>query len=352
MIKLYHEISDRLNQIDFEAIWHGFHLYPFALYTQHEAIMNGAKFLTPDSFYGNTTIQFEGQQIAIWNIELDLPESLDLLAASLVHEMFHAFQMEHGEQRFPNDLALFASALTPESLAWRIWERQLLADEYSLPKFCSARLAHRNDCITHEEELVETAEGMAQFVEFRVLGQLSDLSLVDSLEKCRMHLRNADLAVDIRRCGYDSGAYMLWEAVESKENIFHVIGQEKKTAFEIILQQISTLPPINRPPEAILKKAVKLLNAQKQRRQAEIDEFYKTTLHRVKGPYQICGYDPMNMWRQENIFFSSSFIALKNKNGEIFHIQGNALLHMESNSVDTVTDYLIPETNFMARSCC
>lgn len=347
MIKLYHEISDRLNKIDFEAIWHGFHLYPFALYTQHEAIMNGVKFLTPDSFYGNTTIWFEGKQIAIWNIELDLPESLDLLAASLVHEMFHAFQMEHGERRFPNDLALFASALTPESLSWRIWERQLLADKFALSKFCSTRLAHRNDCLTHEEELVETAEGMAQFVEFRALGQLSNQSLVDSLEKCKMRLKNADLAVDIRRCGYDSGLYMLWEAVEFKANVFHVIGQEKKTVFEIILQQIPTLPQINRPPEAILKKATELLNEQIQKRQAEIDEFYKTTFRRVKGPYQICGYDPMNMWRQEDTFFSSSFIALKNANDEILNIQGNALFNMEPNSIDTVIDYLIPETNFI-----
>lgn len=30
-----------IGKIDFESIWHGFHLYPFVLYTQDEAILDG-----------------------------------------------------------------------------------------------------------------------------------------------------------------------------------------------------------------------------------------------------------------------------------------------------------------------
>lgn len=39
MKDLYQEVKRRLEKIDFESIWHGFHLYPFALYTQDEAIL-------------------------------------------------------------------------------------------------------------------------------------------------------------------------------------------------------------------------------------------------------------------------------------------------------------------------
>lgn len=345
MIKIYRKVTDLLKKIDFEVLWPGFHLYPFALYTQHETILNGDSFPTPNNFYGNTTIRYNGQQIAIWNIELDPPENLDLLTASLVHEMFHAFQKEQGEQRFPNDLALLAGTLTPETLAWKIWERRLLANEYSFFHFCSVRLEHRNNQHMKEEELIETAEGMAQFIEYRVLSQLSNTSFLKTLKQCQIRLREAKRALDVRRCGYDSGAYMLWRAVESGINIYHIIGQESKTIFEFLSSQITLISRKSYPDATLLDVAAKLLKEQKQQQESEIDAFYHTAYRRMIGPFQIWGYDPINMWRQGDILFSKGFIALKGANSEMLRIRGNALLIMEPNSNNMVIDCLIPKIN-------
>ncbi len=343
MVTIYKEVCKRLEQIDFEALWPQFHSYPFALYTKKEAVMNGVYFSTPASFYGNTAILWNGQRTAIWNIELDPPKSLDHLTADLVHEMFHAFQTERGERRFPNDLTLFAATQTAESLSWKIWERNLLADGAPLPQFCAARLERRNNPLTREEELVETAEGMAQFVELRALGQLSDSLLLDSLERCRMHLRDASRAVDVRRCGYDSGMYMLWRAVESGMNIYHNIGQEVRSVFEFLSHQIPGILHAVLPDESVSKTAAILLRRQRQQQNAEMAGFLQTTPRRVNGPFEICGYDPMNMWRQENILFSRGFVALKNAYGEITPMQGKVLLNMEAGSDHIAVDYFISE---------
>lgn len=345
MVKRYEEVSRRLNQIDFEALWPGFHPYPFALYTQREAILNGERFPTPEGFYGNTTISFGGRQIAIWNIETDSHKNLHSLTAGLVHEMFHAFQMEHGERRYPNDLALFAHAPTPESLAWKIWERSLLADQGAFSAFCTARLEHRNRFAVREEELLETAEGMAQFAEYRALGQLSRPLLLESLEQCRKRLRDASEAADVRRCGYDSGMYMLWRAAECGLNLSHEVGVETKTIFEILSQQTPAVPQSVRPAKEAIQAATQLLKEQKQQRRREIEAFYNVGFHRVNGPFQICGYDPTNMWRQEDVLFSRGFLTLKRTGGEGLNLQGTVLLNMEPNSNNRAIDCLIPEIN-------
>ena len=43
-----------------------------------------------DAFCANTSIVYEGEQIAIWMVQEDLDESV--LTSKIVHEMFHGYQ--------------------------------------------------------------------------------------------------------------------------------------------------------------------------------------------------------------------------------------------------------------------
>lgn len=97
------------------------------------------------------------------------------------------------------------------------------------------------------------------------------------------------------------------------------------------------------PDESVSETAAILLRKQRQQQNAEMAGFLQTTPRRVNGPFEICGYDPMNMWRQENILFSRGFVALKNAYGAITPMQGKVLLNMEAGSDHIAVDYFISE---------
>lgn len=107
MEKLYQQIEHYLQQIDFNQLWEGFHPFPFALYNQEKIILNHEVLPYHSSFRGCTTIKFNEEQIAIWQIsDKEFQTDPRLLTYLIVHEMFHAFQKLNHETRFPNDLVL------------------------------------------------------------------------------------------------------------------------------------------------------------------------------------------------------------------------------------------------------
>ena len=89
LLQLYNTVNTILNTIDFNALFKGFHKYRFALYTSKEIIIDGKVLSYQDSFRGNTAVFYEGEYIAIWNIEFDPIDDPEQLAYCLIHEMFH-----------------------------------------------------------------------------------------------------------------------------------------------------------------------------------------------------------------------------------------------------------------------
>lgn len=339
MEELYSETASRLEKVDFETVWPGFHPCPFALYDRRETVLDDRRFKTPENFYGNTCIFYGGRQIAIWNIELDPPEDPDIFASCMVHEMFHAFQQEKGEMRFPDDLKLLTEKIEIKALSLKIAERQLLADG-NFFGFCAARSARRKISSTHEEEMIETAEGMAQFAEFRALGQLSPALLEEKLKLCRARLKSPEGAAKLRLSGYDSGMYMLWLAVDLGMGIYHFVGRETKSVFEILAEQVKAAKATP-PDEELLAAAAAIIQEHQNLQNAELEEFYKAARRKEEGPFVICGYDPMNFWRQGDILFSRSFVSLHAPGGEVKNIYGKALFNMKSGSSNAVLNYLV-----------
>lgn len=104
MNDVWQKIDSTLNNIEFNKLWKGFKRYKFALYDNEKAYFGDKEVKIDNRFAGNTSIDYEGEQIAIWKVSECELENLDVLAANIVHEMFHAFQIENQEKRFPNEL--------------------------------------------------------------------------------------------------------------------------------------------------------------------------------------------------------------------------------------------------------
>lgn len=89
LLEMYNAVSIILNTIDFGALFPDFRQYQFALYNSREIIIGGKAMPYQDQFRENTSILYEGEYIAIWNMEFDPIEDPEQLAYCLVHEMFH-----------------------------------------------------------------------------------------------------------------------------------------------------------------------------------------------------------------------------------------------------------------------
>ena len=160
----YDRVREQLDRLDFPALWAGFALCPFALYTHDTAVLNGEVMPRPAEFYGNTSVCLQGEYLAIWNMEADPPADAAGLAASLVHEMFHSFQFRCGEQGWPDDLVLAATEPQPAFLALRAQEHRALAGGAPLSEVRALRQSRAalQPELLLEEARMETIEGTAE----------------------------------------------------------------------------------------------------------------------------------------------------------------------------------------------
>lgn len=192
-------IKKVLGQVNPALIWDGFKLYPFAVYNQTEYYLVDP-FHTPvnllkvnptiyrgemdERFLGNTAIAYGDGFIAIWDSRTTGLLEKDQLASMMVHEMFHAYQREKGEQRFPNELLGVSYPLNVENLVLRYIERDLLlkacqsdktAQQLELMANYLQVRHHRHQLIGDAllfEKGIESIEGTAVYVEYHVLQQL------------------------------------------------------------------------------------------------------------------------------------------------------------------------------------
>ena len=108
MKELYSKIYHNLQKIDFESIWHGFSPCEFALYDEHKVYFFDRTQPVDNRFLGNTSIFYDGKPLAIWKVTNPMLQDPILLTAKIVHEMFHSFQKEQHEERFPDDLMMLS----------------------------------------------------------------------------------------------------------------------------------------------------------------------------------------------------------------------------------------------------
>ena len=338
----YDRVSSRLERVDMAALWPGFRRYPFALYDGRNACVAGEVLPRPEAFRGNTAIPWRDGYMAIWDIGQNPMADADALAAGLAHEMFHAHQLTLGETRFPDDLRLLRCPPTAEALALRRREHRLLARAAEHPattEEASGLLAEvlalrrmREQCCPEDARqgfLAETVEGTAEWVGLSALAQLSPEKAAQRLQQVATRMTDAGLhQLDTRRVSYDSGVCLLSLACQAGLPL--PMGQTESVSAQLVAQAASVrLMPL--APEETAYWAA-LLAQQREQRQTLLADFRARPLRQMTGPFLLCGYNPMNMWRQDDSLFGTSFFLLEDGAGWRLPLTGETLLTMAPGS--------------------
>lgn len=351
---LYEQLSERLNRINFDLIWPGFHRYKFAIYTSEKVQFDNKEIPWDDRFIGSTSILYDGYYIAIWDIQHYFIDNdsrdIDILAANIVHEMFHAYQQENNEKRFPKDLVTLKYPKNIENFNLKYEENKILADIFEqkdlnkkrtlLNYFCGIRQKRESligtacEC----EYLTETAEGMAEYAGMLALKMLSQSKYTSKVITYVKLIRDfSAVQLNIRKISYYSGAILLLAVNDMNINIAHSISSENKTVFRIISQLFSPELPDDLHYDDRIKT---VMEETKDLYKKEVTQFLEEKREKQNGDFYICGYDPMNMFRLDNYIFCKTFVRLTDENtNESITFMGKTLLEMQTESVNQVCCY-------------
>lgn len=314
---LFHAVSGLLSSLDYGALWPGFHQFPFALYTDEWVYLADEAIPWDERFLGNTAIPWEGGALAIWRIENPDAESPARLAASMAHEMFHAYQNEQGETRFPDDFTLFSYPDDLSHYTRKHQETQLLADAVltgdraALARFSAIRMERyaRYPAAVWAEMMAETAEGLTQLIEYRAARQM-DPSLFEALQSFSIGALHAtgEAFFSTRSFSYNTGC-CLGLALEAAGIPFeHPLAGETVPLFLRIrptLPPAGTIPPLTNSP---LQSAYAAYATAKQER---FDAFFASATLEHAAACSIVGYDPMNTYRLGDMLLCTHFVALR-----------------------------------------
>lgn len=356
MRELYSKLNDILSKIHYESIWHGFHRYTFALYDDKKVYFQNEVIPYDHRFLGNTSIEYNSEYIAIWNVTNPLSEDFEVLAADLVHEMFHAFQRENNEKRFPSDLLLLNYPDNNENFIVKYCENLLLTKAFAsceiddkrknLTKFIAAR-KYREDLIgdiIKQEYLSETIEGMAEYAGSMALKQISYLKYNSRIKGYINNLQTLDNRFfDTRRMLYYSGALFSILLSELELPFYHSIDKTDTSIFEIASDTASPKKPLVEFNETIMHEMISQYLSNKKQK---FDEFLSSPNDEVTRNSFICGYDPMNMIKMGNKVLCSHFIMLKSsEKDEPEFIKGPIIINLKNGTNNEVQSYIKHRTN-------
>jgi hypothetical protein len=229
-----------------------------------------------DRFVGNTAIDFEGEFIAIWQLNED--SNIDLLVSKMIHEMFHAFQNESKDPRFPNEMqAITQYQYNLEQLNVKLAEHKqivsLIGDfDKDMFKELLRYRYHRKTHWPYEyayESQIEVIEGMAQFVELKALKILNKDLYDQSLKRLMSRIVNPTLFFPIRIISYDVGTLLLVLMTENDLRIPISLEMDKdmSQAYEadqemiqkVLNKTLKNQEPIDERPMVV--KALNIYNA-------------------------------------------------------------------------------------------
>ena len=351
MRELYAKVTGILNRVAFDDIWRGFSKCTFAIYDKTNVYFHDKAISYDRRFLGNTCIEYNGEYIAIWNVENPFLNDPEILAADLVHEMFHAFQQKNHESRFPSDLLLLDYPTDMENCAVKHSENLLLvkaivADDVQAKKilisqFISAR-KYREGLIgdtIKQEYLSETIEGMAEYAGSMALRQISPPKYEKRVGEYVKNLRALDNSFfDIRKISYYSGALFCITLSEAGKDFYHIIGDTELPLFSIAAGTTKPeKPPVEYDVNLLSTEIGHFLNEKKRK----FEEFLLSHHEEIVGSFVICGYDPMNMLKMDDMILCSHFIMLKSEENEApIFIQGPVLVNVKIGSINEVRSYI------------
>ncbi|MET3697783.1 hypothetical protein SAMN05877753_104342 [Bacillus oleivorans] len=351
MRELYANVFHALKDISFNELWPGFSNFTFALYNDQEIYFEDRVIPYESSFIGNTSIQYNGEFIAIWKVENPNLENPLVLAANIVHEMFHAFQYENQETRFPNNLIMLDYPNNLENYQLKFHENKLLVEAYKeRGKDKKAELFRQFIVIRKKREtiigdmiqseyLTETAEGMAEYMGTKTLRHLSPTLFEERMDKFLHILSNPSITLfDIRRMSYYIGTVLCLVLDDLGIPYNHKIGETTETVFKLAEKQIETGNLVYMDMNADPQIDVTYQQYMTSKTQA-FDDFFKKPHIKKVGNYQIYGYDPMNMIKKDNQILCTHFIMLRDKSDHNSFIKGPIVVELVQGSISQATAY-------------
>ena len=386
MKNIYQEVLNRVHSISFETLWAQFKPYEFALYDHESVYFKDDDMPVTEAFMGNTTISYEGRQIAIWQVsESDLLD-LDRLLANLVHEMFHAHQSVCGETRYFSDLVGLSYPMVAKNIAMKHQEFDYLIQAHVthdlhekkrlFKKFVDLReirYAELGDMYNYEKA-IETIEGVAEYIGLTVMRKLNQASYAKRMTEVLKRLSEiSETFLDTRRLCYDSGAliclvadalnipfkealapdldyiyecikrHFLIDNIIAKDNMDEVIMDEDIIDEDIIADTIvseNVLEQVEFEPTAeTLTTIGSLMESYHNKLKTCIESVVLDPKVEVfQGNFSYCGYDPMNFKRFGNYVYHKYFLGVIQENGPQF-LMGTYVTESETEDMTHFTRY-------------
>lgn len=327
----YNQVNEAISSLDFGSIWPGFKPLKFALYDDEKCFFDGHYIEKTDVFCANTSIVYEGEQIAIWMVQQELDNSV--LASKIVHEMFHGYQSIMGWNCWANELeALYHYQYDAENLCLKLRENELLLvlldriDDSALRELLALRKL-RSMKYPYEfsyESKVEEIEGTANYVEWQILKQLDENRANALIEQMRAVMTKPEYLFPIRISSYFTGALMI--------NALRGVGVYRFEAADrpTILSVIKDIEPSNGlfpEKEVVLGSAANALEAFHQATDSIIRSALERDVIVLKGPLELTGVNVYNA-RCLGSFITSTYFVMYRDGNEDKLLQGNFVIKM------------------------
>ncbi|MBN2541148.1 MAG: hypothetical protein JXB08_06465 [Bacilli bacterium] len=341
MNSLYKQLDSFIDLIDFEELYPGFHRFPFALYDSKKIFFKDHDEEWNEHFIGNTVVEWKGQRLAIWNLEYAI-QDLPVFTSKIIHEMFHAYQMEQHEQRFPNEMKGLEYEYVEENMRYKMKETRLLLEAYGAQSrdFFQSALEIRKwrrskfpDSVAYEAG-IEVVEGTAVYVEWKALKQLKRSLPINRYDP----LSNPKYYLPIRSVSYLIGALFLELSDYLNVPLSKSIQYNSKTydlewieSFHI-LESKTILPKID---SSFLNDYFETIKIEKE------------TILKQANCFMVCekiiGFDPMNTNLFENALIAKHFLRVQT--GEnVRNIFGPSVATLDGTKAITVS-YIDPASS-------
>ncbi len=329
---LHAQVKQAILTLDFDAIWPGFRPLRFALYDNERCCFDGRYIDKTDEFCANTSIVYQGEQIAIWMLQEEM--EIPVLASKIVHEMFHGYQNIMGWDCWPNELeALYKYEYNAENLSLKLYENKLLLAllehfDDSIMKELLAHRKRRSMRFPYEfsyESKVEEIEGTANYVEWQALKQLDKNKADEFVKQMYARMTKAEYLFPVRISCYYSGALMI-DVLRHAE--IYSFSATKRPVISSILENVVPSDADYSDKEMILAEIAKTIKGYND----DTDSIIRSSLEKneivLNGPAELTAVNIYNARCYKGFITTTYFLMYRTKE-ENKMLQGNYVIRMQ-----------------------